>query len=441
MEHSLILIDELDQLFGVSLPLNFSGPKSISNYSRYVTSLKTLMGFEIPYKDKKWVLDIGCPRRIIMKSKLQITILLLAVISLLTGCGAASPTYSVLGSGESFSQAKDGTYTKLDILWVIDNSGSMANSQQNLANNFNSFISGFTQRNYDFKIAVTTSDAFLAMNNPNYDDFYNAYPQFYEGQSQDMKAKFRDGVDNTHSGVFVLTPSLGNMLESVFMTNIMQGINGYGDERHLQSMRAALDSTHNTGFIRADSHLAVIMVTDEDDFSHDGIQYLDGQYTNPALHTIQSYVDYMDQLTGSSGTSRRYSVSSIAIDSQACVTQLNNQQSFQGRKVAQRVREFSDATGGLKGSLCDNFATTLENIANKIIELSTQFFLAKTPVPETIRVIVNGQVVPRVDLNPGPLSGGWYYNSAANSIVFQGDYIPPQGAVISVSYDPATIVF
>ena len=51
---------------------------------------------------------------------------------------------------------------KVDILWVVDNSGSMEDSQENLARNFNSFINRFVDENtdqlVDFQMAIITTD-------------------------------------------------------------------------------------------------------------------------------------------------------------------------------------------------------------------------------------------------------------------------------------------
>ncbi|QDG51510.1 hypothetical protein FIV42_12370 [Persicimonas caeni] len=46
---------------------------------------------------------------------------------------------------------------KVDILWVIDNSGSMCQEQEALRDEFDSFIEEFTARNIDFHIGVTTT--------------------------------------------------------------------------------------------------------------------------------------------------------------------------------------------------------------------------------------------------------------------------------------------
>lgn len=343
--------------------------------------------------------------------------IILGVLVFSVGCGKDSATFSVLPDSDVFFQNTQSINSKVDILWVIDNSGSMQTSQNNLSANFPTFIDDFSSRNLDFHIGVIGSDAFVAL--PQMSNYYNG-AQYLQERPQAQWAKFRDG-GSTHSGIYVLNALTPN-LNSTFVVNATLGINGLGDERPLQSFKVALSSSLNSGFLRLGSYLAVILLTDEDDFSHDGNTYLENQYANPALHTIQSYVSFLDGLTGSTATQKNYAVHSIAIQDAACRDSLGA-----GRKIGQRVNALATATGGVLASLCADFATQLEIIAGDIIELSTQFFLSRIPVPETIVVRVNGQVLP---------SQGWVYNASANSIVFQGSYVPTQGSQINVSFDP-----
>lgn len=357
----------------------------------------------------------------------------MALAVLLTACGDGSRSYSLLPDGQNFQQATQNT--KIDVLWIIDNSGSMATSQQNLANNFPSFINTFIDKKYNFKIAVGLTDAYLAL--PVWTPYYNQTPKpsYYEGLAQTLRARFRDGIGTTHSGFYVLTPATPNLHQN-FMTNIMQGINGRGDERSLQSMRTVLESSHNAGFRRPDGFLAVILVTDEDDFSHDGTTAYE-TYSAP-LHPVSDYVTFLDGLTGSSANTRRYSVSTISVNTQTCLNSIYNG----AQKIGVRVGQLADLTQGVKGNLCGNFATELEAIADKIVQLSTQFYLGnKKPKPETIAVKVNGVTVPNVATNPLQ-DGGWVYILASNSIQFQGQaYTPPQGAAISVTFEPEELSF
>ncbi len=377
-----------------------------------------------------------------MKSAVRIlTGSLIALALTLTACGREAPTYSILADGETFSQGLESVNNKLDILWVIDNSGSMDTSQQNVATNFSSFISSFVSKGFDYQIAVTTTDAFLAKDQSSYNTFYNNNPFYFNGQSQAAKARFRSSSPQGNSGYEILNPLNPNIIDN-FRINILQGVSGYGDERPLQSFKEALTSPLNAGFVRPDSYLAVIIVTDEDDFSHNGIGFLGGQYNHASLHTVQSYVDFLDAHTSTTGDLRRYTVSSIQIKDQACEDYLNNNTPFNGRVIAQRVKQLVDATGGVAGDLCGNFATILDDIAYDISKKSSRFFLTKKPLPSTILVKVNGAVIPNIADNTTGIPGGWTYDAGTNSILFEGlAYIPPQGATIQITFDPEFIEF
>ncbi|MCB0351806.1 MAG: hypothetical protein KDD38_11525 [Bdellovibrionales bacterium] len=366
---------------------------------------------------------------------LYFSILSLALVSV--GCGKDS-SFSLLDDQDTFQQSDSTVNSKVDILWVIDNSGSMETSQNNVISNLNSFIQDFSSKNLDFKMAVTTTDAYRVQ---------------YTGNSN--CSKFRDGIRNSscntvngrpYSGIPVMDSLTAN-LQSVFLINASltdsnANIYGSGDERAFQSMKAALDENLNSGFLRTDSFLSVIIVSDEEDFSQNGSS-LNENYNNPGLHTVQSYVNYLDNLTSSTPTNRRYNVNAMAIFDETCRASLNS--TFTGRKIGLRYASLVDSvntahpsseTQGLKTSLCGNFAQDLNLIASNILTLANRFSLNRLPIPETIAVIVNGVSVPHKDSNPSN-DGGWIYEASTNSILFIGNgYIPPSGASIRVTYDP-----
>lgn len=329
------------------------------------------------------------------------------------GCAEKDPSFSLYPDANVFYQNASKQDSQIDILWVMDNSGSMESSQQNVANNFQSFIGQFLQKNLDFQIAVTTTDSYKAIFTKNVET-----------------TRFRDGVGDKHSGVFVITPQTPSISE-VFITNILQGIKGFGDERAFQSFREALNSPLNEGFHRPEAFLAVIIVSDEDDFSNDFVKLPPHDYENPVLHPVSDYEAYLDLLTNSTPDDRRYSVSAIAVFDDECKNALNVV--IAGRIVARRYGELVDKTGGVKGSLCGEFSATLGEISKSIIELSTQFYLNRAPVPETLVVRIDGKLIEQSEVN------GWSYDAQVNSIVFHGNAIPNQGAQIAVDFDPVTI--
>lgn len=82
-----------------------------------------------------------------------------ATAGLLSACNQHPVSYSsAIGAVEFIqSTAVDGS-TKLDMLWVVDNSGSMCQEQTALRNNFELFIEKLNETNLDFHIGVTTTD-------------------------------------------------------------------------------------------------------------------------------------------------------------------------------------------------------------------------------------------------------------------------------------------
>ncbi|MNL37316.1 hypothetical protein D3C87_1594580 [compost metagenome] len=183
-------------------------------------------------------------------------------------------------------------------------------------------------------------------------------------------------------------------------------------------------------FRRPDAFLAVIIVSDEEDFSHSTSSMIE-EYSNPNLRSVQSYVDFLDGFTGGTAQGRNYSVSTISVVDEACNTQLNTD-GF-NRKVATRLHQLSALTGGVKGSLCSNFGSTLTLISDTIIQLSSSFKLSREPIPESIVVKVNGLVVlPDV-------TNGWTYDASTLTITFHGSAVPPANASVHIAFDPKTI--
>lgn len=355
----------------------------------------------------------GCRPRSSRTFRSMTALAMMATLSV--GCNKSIDSFSLLADEASFKQTAALSVKKIDILWVVDNSGSMDTSQQNLADNFASFISRFNQKGYDFHMAVVTTDG--------WEKRFNA---------SSTKARFRDGIGANRTGVYVMNKSTPN-LSNVFTTNIRVGINGNGDERPFDSMIQSMNDSFNTarGFRRPDAFLAVVMVSDEEDFSHTSSSFNEN-YSNPNLFTIQSMVNYLDTLTNRvSGQSANYSVSSITVPDAACSTQLSTD-GFT-RKIGTRIAQLADATGGVKGSLCSNFGSTLDLISESIIALSSVFPLSRVPVVSSIVITVDGAVVPQDSNN------GWTYDAADNAIVFHGSAIPSANSDIRVSFDPVTI--
>jgi hypothetical protein len=336
----------------------------------------------------------------------------LSAASFVVGCGKEDPTFTLLADSQTFTQSVS-VDTKVDVLFVIDNSLSMANAQTNLANNFNAFIHSFVTKGYDFHIGVLVSDTWKA--------------NFGWGSSY-ARLKDGSGVAANHSGVFVIDPSTPNLI-ATFNKNAKEGVGGIGDERPFQSFMIGLQSPLNSDFRRPDAFLAIINVSDEDDFSNDTNNDINENYNDPLLHPISLYTTFLDNLTGSSSTVKRYSFSSIHVLDAACKAVSNV-----AANIGIRYSALVAATHGVQGSICSpNFSTELDQIQQGILTMASQFYLPREPVESSIHVYVNGVEVPKSS------AIGWSYDPTAVSIVFAYSAVPPQGASIRVDYDPVTV--
>lgn len=343
-------------------------------------------------------------------------VLMAAAVSFLAGCSKSSSSYSLLSDAADYQQQAVLIPKKIDVLWVIDNSGSMQPYQEALANNFQSFIQRFEASNHDFHMAVTTTEA------------WKAAPHSELGSNLPAEAEFKPGKDLNNNNVYVMdrnTPDLAD----VFGSAIKQGIGGSGDERAFHSFKMALTSSLNNphNFRRQDAFLAIILVTDEEDFSRSAGGF--DNHSNPSLHPVQDYATFLHEYTQSSESVKNYSFNSIYLPSRenaGCTI-------HSAAQAGIRVGELATLTGGVKASLCSNFGESLELISDSIIQLSAVFKLQREPVENTITVKVDGVVVPKSLVN------GWTYNAADWTILFHGDAIPGADANIQIDFYPKSI--
>lgn len=367
------------------------------------------------------------------KTNLKIVVVTAMMALTTIACETKKATFSMLAAQDTYKQSVlSYKPNKIDILWVVDNSNSMMTSQGRLADNYQSFINRFQTLNYDFHMAFTQTDAWKTLFNK---------PCIHDDDT--VCSHLKDGHD-AHSGIFVLDTKTPNLAD-VFMTNVKLSTTGSGDERAFQSFFAALTDTSNVGFRRADAFLAIIIVSDEDDFSEDTFTDLTpanltkystdpATHYNDPLHSIQHYVDFLDQFTGHNTQSslKSYSVSTITVLDQACANDLDLDGFF--RYPGARYQQLADATGGIKGSLCADFGNTLQVVSDSIIEYSSVFKLERVPVdPNNIGVVVDGVTI----LNDP--NQGWTYISSDNAIQFHGNSIPQSDSAISINYDPTTV--
>lgn len=228
----------------------------------------------------------------------------LAAVALLAGCPdrTISPVDPVQGRVE----AKDipvKINRNVDILFVIDDSPSMADKQKNLANNFQKFIDvldSIQGGRPSVHIGVVTSDVgsrgadgviaqgigTLGQGGCSGSGKGGLLQTF--GAPLAANNKFiADTVDDV-TGVRN-TPNYTGTLTAAFSQMAKAGAGGCGFEQHLEAAKLALSpgTTPNAGFLREDAYLAVIFIADEDDCSMQTTTML--APSNGALGAQQSF--------------------------------------------------------------------------------------------------------------------------------------------------------
>jgi hypothetical protein len=161
--------------------------------------------------------------------------------------------------------------TKVDFLFVIDNSGSMADEQDNLTNSFPGFISGIQSALMqvdEYQVGVVTTDAY----GPN-----TAVP----GCNQLGGLVTRTGGSDSSSSVCGPYAAGNNYmteaddLDTAFACAADVGTAGDGCERPMDAMTVVLDKNLggagqcNDGYLRDDALLVLVIITDEYEGSGD----------------------------------------------------------------------------------------------------------------------------------------------------------------------------
>ncbi len=258
----------------------------------------------------------------------------------------------------------------LDVLWVIDNSGSMGQHQANLATNINSFISTFAQSGADYNMAVITTD------------------------------RWTFGT--------VLTPQTPN-IEQQLANLITMGTYGSGMEKGIQMSYQSLDSSAAAGpggtFFREDAILIVIYVSDEPDHS---------------VPDWSSYINFFDNIKPP-GQFIPYGV--IADAPNGCQYTASNG-AVRTLQPGWGYWDIIDHYNGSWYSICaTDWGVQLQDLAGEVTGRRSFLLEESDPIQQTIEVTVNGQV-----------STSWEYDESSNSVIFADGSIPDEGQTIVINY-------
>jgi hypothetical protein len=299
-----------------------------------------------------------------------------------------------------------GSQNQVDILIVMDNSGSMREEQRNMADRFNNFIQSLGSKNW--RLGITTTDISWSQNLP------RAVNQ--NGALQDGNlVEFHDR--NRGSGLYYLDRSTADK-EALFYETIQFDEEGSGDERGICAANMTIDKDQS-GFLRAESQLAIVVVSDENEGS-DGLRVedsqrdgIEGKPLDPNCDTADSIQRKVAEKWGSQKVMTFHSIITIPGDQQ-CINR-------NGDKEGTVYAEASNKTSGVIGDICaDDYASQLTSIGDNILKQFKSVILACAPVEGSL--IVN--VTP---------DQGVGFKLEGDRIIFESDI--PEEALIKLEYD------
>lgn len=246
----------------------------------------------------------------------------------------------------------------VDVLFVVDNSGSMKQEQIDIANKISGFMDKIKDLNW--QIALTTTDDRITT--PAADGVARPWS---DGQFRPFDAD--DGVE------FILKAPLVNPADAQAKLGhaIQVGLLGSGNERAIRATYRAVERASAAGanqeFHRPGARLAVVAISDEDECSK-------GHATCNAATAAQSdpqnLVNFVKSQLGADKVFTFNSIIYIPGDA-TCTTGGNEGNSYKG---------ITALTGGILASVCStDFATPLSALGTRVVELVKSVALTCAP--------------------------------------------------------------
>lgn len=296
-------------------------------------------------------------------------LLTVAFLTLATGC--SDQGFTPLDVTDTFIQPD--TQLAADVLFVIDDSASMAEEQARIAANFGAFLDVLPSTDADYQLGVVTTDV----------------------------------TDPATAGILrggILRPDDAD-LTTRFTEAVVAGTRGARDEQGLAAALLAAAPGQNPGFMRSFARFHVVFVSDEDDQS-------------PL--TVPEYVDRLSAMGGDAGFAAHALVGDLP---QGCSSGTS------AADPGSRYLDAAAATSGFRESICsDDYADLLVRVGLDVGGTISTFPLSQLPASESIAVRVDDVLIPEREQD------GWRYSPGQNAVIFSGRSIPWPGMGVEITY-------
>ena len=338
-----------------------------------------------------------------MNRVLVIAFILVGFFMITVACndhGLTPLEQSILSERSEQRQVKP--FTLIDILWVIDDSFSMCEEQDNLTRNFENFITGMVSLNARFRLAVITTD----MKSGDFQGkFQNTPAQTADSRCEiplntsDCPMELHKVIDSDN---YLINPDdysgglRADELRRDFRCIATVGTEGDNFEKGLMAAKVALSDellvTHNAGFFREEAYLVIVFLSDENDCSDNYELSRDNgnecEWKRDELVPVQEYADFFKSLKDDPEKVIVAAIvapdNEIRFDAPDQVQPSCNSdgqgEGYSGYRYEELVEMFGE--NGVLASICSaEFTDALEAIGNKMTALVTKWCLSSSPPP------------------------------------------------------------
>ncbi len=269
-----------------------------------------------------------------------------------------------------------------DIMFLLDQSCSMDDDTRAVADNIDTFISTLGSLTTDWQIIVGSNDEGC-----NQGGILTPDTAGYEST---FKSAARE-CDSSYGCSYIVD------LEALLIPAAMGVENTDGGEC-------------NSGFLRPDALLHIIAISDEPEQSACGLW--------DVACTESDWERLVDEIVAKKGSAALTKISAVAGPVPGGCSGGGNT-AEPGTGYVEAVEE----TGGLFLSLCSDWGSSAEELAEASVQQDT-FELSHTAYEPSIVVMVNGET----------RTSGWSYDDDTNSVVFENEDAPEEGATVVITY-------
>ena len=282
-----------------------------------------------------------------------------------------------------------------DIIWVVDESGSMNDNRQDIVNNANNFFSRALSSGLDFRMGVTN----VCSPTGSYKTAVGKLCSKISSTTSDMGGtdRFLLPSEQTIFSSCVKNPPGYEGGSEYGLVNAEQAV-----KKHLPRASSAPDK------IRLNAKLVIIVATDEFPqslsstigYSHSKTCTLPASSQNSVDAAVQKYLQLFSGVTDPEAAAMFHVIGGV------CNNSCN-------AYVAHGYKELAQKLGGQTADVCQkNLGNTLQVIIDAITGAASPIILDYVPISSSLAVAMDAIEVKRSRTN------GFDYRSATNSLVF-----------------------